>query len=187
MLLRAITLLGLSAIGLNAYAASADFNLHNNALRLTYASGVSNQKGLEVDAGMLYHDSGDEAYHLGANVTGENWSDAGTFDISLGGRAFFVPGTGYDALAFGVGGQLRFSPVHRLGVGGHIYYAPGILSFLDSDGYTEVAVRLDYQVLPQAFVYVGHRSIKMDVDINGNKVKGVELDKDVHIGMKLLF
>ncbi len=187
MLLRAITLLGLSALGLNAYAASVDFNLHNDALRLTYAAGAGSQKGLEVDAGMLYSEVGDEVYHLGANVSGENWSEAGTFDISLGGRAFFVPGTNYDALAIGVGGQLRFSPVHRLGIGGHLYYAPGILSFLDSDGFSEVAVRLDYQVLPQAFVYVGHRTMKMDTNVNGFKVTGAELDKEMHIGMKLLF
>ncbi len=84
------------------------------------------------------------------------------------------------ALAPGV--NVRFSPVQRVGIGGHFYYSPDIVTWLDGERYTEWGVRLDYQLLAQAYVYLGYRDI--EVDING---QAVEIDDTGHVGMKIHF
>jgi hypothetical protein len=147
---------------------------------------LQSTKGLSAVAGLLYaedaNNSSESMIHGGILVSGENWSKSGTFDIAMGARVVYASPADVDMLAVAFGGRLRFSPIPRLGIGGHFYYAPGITSFMDSDEYQEVGVRLDYQVLPQAFVYVGHRNIK--ADFGGTSW---ELDDDAHIGFKMTF
>ena len=168
-------------------ADSIDVNLHDEAIRATYTMQLQNTRGLSGEAGVLYvedrRDNSETLAHVGLLVTGENWSKSGTFDIALGGRLVYASPADLDLLALAFGGRLRFSPLPRLGVGGHFYYAPGITSMMDSEEYREVGLRLDYQVLPQAFVYLGHRSV--NVDFGGPSEW--ELDDEVHVGFKMTF
>lgn len=182
---QAFALVGILVAG-SAAADSIDINLHDEALRATYEMPLETTKGLRAEAGLLYaeNDAGDSEtmLHGGVLVSGENWSKSGTFDIALGGRVVYATPADLDLLAVAFGGRVRFSPIPRLGLGGHIYYAPDITSFMDSDEYQEVGLRIDYQVLPQAFVYLGNRTIKTKV--NGTTV---ELDDKMHIGFKMNF
>lgn len=186
MKLRAAGLVLLGATSTTALADNIDVNLRNDAIRANYAMELNNS--LSADFGFLYNEDekqlDDIMYHAGLLVSGENWSEQGTFDISLGGRFIYTaPGT-LDLSAVALGGELRFSPVHRLGIGGAVYYAPSVTSLMDADGYSEFSVKLDYQLLPQAFVYVGYRNIEVDIEEGPNNV---ELDEGVHAGFKLLF
>jgi hypothetical protein len=180
-------ILMLGAASTTAVADSIDVNLREKAVRLTYAANVSSG-GLNADFGILYNEDkkqlDDTLYHAGLLVSGENWSETGTFDISLGGRLIYTSPENVDLGALAFGGQLRFSPVHRLGIGGSVFYAPSITSFMDADGYTETGIRIDYQVLPQAFVYLGYRNIEVDIE---NGPDNVELDEGAHAGFKILF
>lgn len=168
-------------------ADSIDINLHDKAIRGTYTMQLQNTKGLSGEAGLLYAEdrfnNSETLLHAGLLVSGENWSKSGTFDIALGGRMVYASPGDVDMLAVAFGGRLRFSPVPRLGIGGHAYFAPEITSFLDSESYQEVGVRVDYQLLPQAFVYVGHRTIKVDFGAPGDW----EMDDDIHVGFKMTF
>jgi hypothetical protein len=173
----------LAAISSGAAADSLDINLHDEALRATYAVIPPARRGVEVEIGHYFNEDDQFITHLGMHVSGENWSQRGVFDIGLGGRLVYVNTDPFDEAALAVGMRLRFSPVQRLGVGGSIYYAPQIVTFMDGENYQEATLSVDYQVLPQAFVYVGYRNIEVDFD----KAKDVELDDKVHIGMRLLF
>ncbi len=168
-------------------ADSIDVNLHNDAIRGTYTAQLPSTKGLSGEAGLLYVEdkakNGETMLHLGVLVSGENWSQSGTFDIAMGARMVYASPADLDMLALAFGGRVRFSPVPRLGIGGHFYYAPDITSFMDSNEYQEVGVRLDYQVLPQAFVYVGHRRVTADLGFS----RDWELDDEVHVGFKMMF
>lgn len=179
-------LLLLGVVSSTAFADNIDINLRDDAIRASYAMNFNG--GLNADFGFLYNEDkeqlDDTLYHAGLLVSGENWSESGTFDISLGGRMIYsTPGT-IDLGALAFGGNVRFSPLHRLGIGGTVFYAPGITSFMDAESYTEVGVRVDYQVLPQAFVYVGYRNIEVDID---NGPDDVELDEGILAGFKMLF
>ncbi len=187
----AIGLTLLAALSTSAVADNLDIDLRDKAFRGSYSMNVSGKSGLSTELGVLTNEDTDQLndtlYYVGLLVTGENWSKSGTFNISLGGKTFYTSKNNVDLSAIAFGGDIRFSPVHRLGIGGSFYYSPEITSFMDCKKYYETNVRVDYQVLPQAFVYANYRNIEVDVDVNGATATGVELDKGLSIGMKLLF
>ncbi len=169
-------------------ADSIDVNLHDDAIRGTYTMQLTSTKGLSGEVGLLYAEdqanNSEMLLHAGVLVSGENWSKSGTFDIAMGARLVYASPDPFDMAALAFGGRVRFSPVPRLGIGGHFYYAPDITSFMDSDEYQEMGLRLDYQVLPQAFVYLGHRTVQIEfVGVPGD----VEMDDEAHVGFKMLF
>lgn len=190
MKLRAIGLFLLGTVSTAATADSLDINLRDEAIRAIYTMDMKERSkgGLSTELGLLYSEDKKKLdgtlYHAGLHVSGENWSQSGTFVISLGGRIYYAGSDNQDLSALGFGGAMRFSPVHRVGVGAHLYYAPTITSWMDAKNFREAGVRVDYQLLPQAFVYVGYRNIEADFE---NGVNNVELDDDAHIGFKLLF
>lgn len=190
MKLRAVGLVLLGAVSTTAVADNIDLNLREDAIRGTYSMDLTSRgyNGLSADFGLLYNEDkkqlDDMLVHAGLMVSGENWSQSGTFDISIGGRAVHATPTGADIGALAVGGAVRFSPVHRVGLGGSFFYAPSITSFMDTESYTETNLSVDYQILPQAFVYLGYRSIEVDIDGGANDV---ELDEGMHLGFKMLF
>lgn len=190
MKLRAAGMILLGAFSASALADNIDVNVRDKAIRGTYSMDLTSRgyNGLSADFGVLYNEDkkqldGDTLVHAGLMVSGENWSQSGTFDISIGGRMIYTSPGKSDLGALAFGGQLRFSPVHRLGIGGSVFYAPSITSFMDADRYMETTLRVDYQILPQAFVYIGHRKIEVDTD----NVNNVELDEGMHVGFKMLF
>lgn len=162
-------------------ADSLDFNLHNEALRVSFAHVV--RSGMDWDVGHYYNQDSVTVTHLGMHVSGENWSKAGTFEIGLGGRLVYVRADHENASALAFGARVRFSPAHRVGLGGELYYAPDITTFNDATRYTEATLRADYQLLPQAFIYGGYRIMDMDFERAAN----VKIDDRLHIGMKLLW
>lgn len=175
--------------GSQALADSLDLNLNDDSMRLTYEADMGRgMKGLAMDAGYFYNDRLDgsdaDLMHVGLHVTGDNWSQSGVFNIKVGGRVIYTDLDPFDVMALGLGGEVRFSPVHRLGIGGSAYYAPRIASFMDAERYSEYGVKIDYQLLTQAFVYVGYRQINVEVE---NISRKVELDDSAHVGLKLLF
>lgn len=174
--------IAMSALAQPVWADSLDLNLHDKAMRVIYSHALAN-RGLESEFGLLFDEDDNYLTNIGVKVTGENWSDSGTFDITMGVRAVYADISPIDAAAIGVGGGVRFSPVHRLGIGGQIYYAPNILSFSDAKRYTEASVRIDYQLLVQGFVYVGYRRIEFDLEGGGE----LTVDDEGHVGMKILF
>ena len=186
MKLRAAGIVLLGLVTTPVAADNIDINLRDEAIRASYSMDLEN--GLRTGFGFLYSEDeeqlDDTLYHAGLLVSGENWSETGTFDVSLGGRFIYSAPGEADLGAIAFGGELRFSPVHRLGIGGSLYYSPSVTSFMDADNYSEFGLRLDYQLLPQAFIYGGYRNIEVDI---ADGQDGVELDEGFHAGFKLLF
>jgi hypothetical protein len=186
MVLRILSVvLGLTAAA-QAAAATLDLNLHDDALRATYSTAVGASRGLDLDVGYLYlEDRSEDAHllHAGLQVAGQNWSKQGNFDIGIGGRVVFVDAGPVDSTHIAFGGRVRFSPAPRVSLGASVYYAPDITSFRDSEEYVEWNLSLDYQMLTQAFVYLGYRKVEIDIENGGTH----ELDDHLHIGMRLTF
>jgi hypothetical protein len=183
-----LILLGALFTSGSSFADSLDLNLHSKALQAIYTMDMGNRSGLSTELGVLYSEDekrlDDYLVHVGLHVSGENWSETGTFDIRLGARLLYTSPGDLELAALAPGAQVRFSPIHRVGLGGHLYYAPSITSFSDADRYREYGLRADYQLLPQAFVYVGYRYIDVKiVDVAGK----AKLENNAHVGFKILF
>lgn len=163
-----------------ANAASLDLNASGDAFRGTLAAYVG--KKVVGDLGVLstrYRNNrdSDTGLHAGLHFV----PDA---KIRLGTRLFYVsPGTA-DVMALGLGLQLRLFLSRQVSLGGHFYYGPESFSFMDSEGYSEFALRLSFRLARKAHLYLGYRTIKVKVFSVNNKV---ELDDDPHLGLKLYF
>lgn len=179
-----LLLFGVASAPVNAD--NIDINLRDEAVRASYSMDLTN--GVRTGFGFLYSEDEDQLndtmYHADFLVGGENWSESGTVDVSIGGRMIYSTLEFIDLGAVAFGGELRFSPVHRLGIGGSFFYAPSVTSFEEAERYSELGLRVDYQILPQAFVYGGYRTIEVDIE---NGPDDVELDEGFLAGFKLLF
>ncbi len=181
-----VLLCSMSAVAQNQ---SLDLNLNNDAVRLMYAGslGDNGMGGLGLDAGFLRNRDKGNVSHVGINVTGDAGMRNLPTEVAVGGNLYWVDprGSSEDGLAVALG--LRFHSIfpqyNRLGVGGHAYYAPAVLSFADADRYSEWALRVNYHIIRQAHVYVGYRRIRVKFDDGGTGTA----DSGVHLGLKLNF
>lgn len=178
-----LTALALLIASSASWGRSIELDLHNDALGLNYENSDSIFiKGMGVEAGFLMRESKNALFHFGLNVAGKNQGENSTFDIALGGRFYNLSESGESFNAIALGGKVRFSPVERVGLSGHLYFSPDITTFGDANGMSEFVIRADYQVIPQAFAYIGHRQISVSLPGPDSKI-----DNKFHVGIKLPF
>src|SRR3546814_9551377 len=81
-------------------------------------------------------------------------------------RGVFVGGDGQDggAIAPGLQFDARLPGYERVGLIGHAYYAPGVVSFGDVDSYRDLGAVLSYQINRSASVFGGYRNVKVTND-----------------------
>src|SRR3546814_13330071 len=78
-------------------------------------------------------------------------------------RGVFVGGDGQDggAIAPGLQFDARLPGYERVGLIGHAYYAPGVVSFGDVDSYRDLGAVLSYQINRSDSVFGGYRNGKV--------------------------
>ena len=167
-------------------AASIDLNLHSDALRLTFAKAM--ESNMVSDVGALFLDErgagknkdrprdSEVAVHTGLHLVNKQ--------LRFGIRAFYISPGDTDLLAVGFGGQGKMSLSRSISVSGHFYYAPEATSFIDGEGFRELALRLNLRLNNGAYLYLGYRNIEIDI---GERGVELELDDDIHIGLKMYF
>ena len=92
---------------------------------------------------------------------------------------------GADAGAIAVGGKIHYAPpaLRGVGFGANAYYAPKVTSFSDAEGFTEYNLLVDYQLMPQALLYLGYREIRTDIENAG----WVDVDDGGYLGVQFRF
>lgn len=178
--------LSASLISVGSMAGGAvDFSLSNDSVRAEHDA-VFVGSGAHFTVGGLY------------NEENSNWALTGGFnavDATLANEEL-IGGVGFKAfmlrteiddlsLAAGVGGFLRWQPdfMNGLGLEGHAYYAPSILSFGDAKSVYDITLRATYKVLPQARVFVGFHEVAADYE-DGPLT---EVDSTFHIGLRVTY
>ena len=76
--------------------------------------------------------------------------------------------------------QSRRNPVE---LGFDVFFAPSIASFSDAEQFSEIAARLQIEIIPQARAYVGYRRMGFDT----NDYDKVRLDRSVHVGLRIVY
>lgn len=185
---RLISALCLLTWGGHALADAVDIALSDKSARFHYNSGVAQSQDLNVEMGYLYNTDNTHLFVLGLNVIGQS-SDVSGLSASIGGRLYSAStkpeNNGKNELAaLALGTDIRYKfPDKPLGVAAYAYYAPKIVSFLDADRLSEVGLRAEYQMLPQAYVYLGYREIRATLE-NG---PDLTVDNGGHIGLRIQF
>ncbi|TJY60840.1 hypothetical protein E4T66_09275 [Sinimarinibacterium sp. CAU 1509] len=174
-----------------AHAEILDLSLRDNSYRLAFYGPLSrfaSETTGQYDAGIIVRPERKDDLlvgHVGALVTG----DAGMRDFNLaaglGLRGVYIGRDHDSGGAAAVGGQAeaRFPGYDRIGVSVYGYYAPKILSFGEFDGYHEVGTAVDYQVVPNASVYIGYRNVKVSLENGGD----ITADNGLHVGFRFKF
>jgi len=176
----------LSSISL---ARSFDMNLSNDAAQFKYGThvGSTNYGRSEMTVGFLYNEDDTYLTEVGLLVTDEAGTKTPGLELGVGPKFWFGGSDKADVnfAGIGLGGQLRYKnmAVPRIVYGASLFYAPSIVSFLDADNIIEYDIRVEYELLPTANVYVGYRNIDADIKNRNN----AEIDDSAIIGLRFNF
>ncbi len=169
-----------------AQADGLDLNLNDDAARLTYRRPLESRP-VEIDGSWLHHQDNGDVASIGLHLSGNSGTAQNPVNAGIGGRLYFVDAdrVGADGGALAVGGFVRWKlpQANRVGIGGHLYFAPDVIAFGDAEQYFEAAVYASYEILREAEVYVGLRNVKADFD----DAPEVTFDTGLHLGLRLRF
>ena len=188
-MLRIMLILLLSTLSNATFARSFDINLSSDAAQFKYGSlvGGTNYGRTEMNVGFLYNEDDNYLGEIGLLVIDEAGSKTPGLELGVGPKFWFGGSdeADVDISGIGLGGQLRYKNINvpRIVYGASIYYAPGIVAFMDAEGLLEYDIRVEYELLPTANVYIGFRSIEADI----KNRKDVEIDESAIIGLRFKF
>lgn len=177
---------------LNVQASSLDLNISGESARLTYAASLPAQNDSEIawDVGYLFTESDSNenigVAHLGIHTLGDVGAAPHKVVAGLGGRVLWLNAENLDvdAVAVAIGGKVeaRIKGYDRIGFGGHIYFAPDVISFGDLDSAMEYQAWVGYQLLRTGDVYLRYRQVKAEFATGD-----LTVDNGFNLGIKLSF
>jgi hypothetical protein len=137
--------------------------------------------------GFLYNEDDNLLGEISLLVIDEAGTKSPGLELGVGPKLYLadpdIPGV--DFVAIGLGGQMRYKnpQAPRIVYGVGLFYAPSITAFGDADSMYEFDMRLEYELLPTANIYVGYRSIEADIKNRPD----VEVDQSAVIGLRFKF
>jgi hypothetical protein len=179
------------AISTTAFADTVDITLRDSSAQFQYKSSMGRDAlgKTEFHAGVLYVNKHNMMGDFGLMVKDELGGNAPGFSVGIGLKGLVAQVTKNltenNISALALGGVARYSPpeAHRLGIVGEVYFSPNIVTFGSADRYVESGVRAEFEVIPQAIVYLGYRRI-------GFGLKGQPyaiLDEGANVGVRISF
>ena len=167
-------------------------SLGSDNARFFYSTQMWGQQAGPVDLETGFFFNEDNTYLLNLGMMLRNDTMDSPFIFSLGGRSYFTTikqknsTEEYKVAALALGAELLYVPdsLGGIGFGAKYYYAPDILTGGDGQGLTEYGLIMDYQLTPQANIFVGYRKIEADIKvINSN----VDIDEGAYLGLGIRY
>jgi hypothetical protein len=173
----------------SAYAGgSIDLGINNTSASLD-ADATKLGSPLHVSAGGMYNEYGGDFVSAGLHVVDQRHQIESLY-IGVGGKAFGYFTDDINSGALGLGGFARYSPSEFRGVGlyAHTYYAPQVLSESDTEGLIDIALRAEYNIIPNAKAFLGYRYVMANLkDKAKYDDRTLELSSAFHLGMRISF
>lgn len=170
----------------NAWADEINLSFNSDAVRAFYVHDFA-RRDLQGELG--FANNSDKGYVVNASLFVSGFASDGVnpLQAGLGARAAYVDGdfSGQSGFPLAVGGFVQYTlpAYNRLSVRADAWYAPDILSLGKLDKYEDYTVRVQYNLLKQADVYVGARYLKAEFD-NGSQAT---FDNGLHAGLRFRF
>lgn len=175
-----------AGMAVTAQAATLDININNETIRAEYDAPLP-QNRLNMAVGVLYHEK-DNTDALIGHLGFHTQEDTARYSIGVGGRLYGIMldagPVDYDGFALGLGaqGSVSFPQLPQMRFGGHLYFAPKVISFGDVDGMSDMSVRAYYQALKDVDVYLGWRRIELDKGRSSD-----DLESKLNVGFVMSF
>lgn len=187
----AVLLMALSPLFVSAQEVppthSLDLNLRDNSFAARFTGEVGEQSlgRIEADASVLFNSGDRRVAGVGMHIVDNAGSVEHPVYLGLGGRLLWMDSGVADGAVLAVGGHVRttFTEADRVSVGAQLWFAPSITSFGSADGYLETGVRVEYQALQRAWVYLGYRRIRGKFETAPDRT----IDSGAHLGMRFEF
>ena len=187
MFLRRIFALSLLTASTTALADSVDINLRDNSAQLQYIASMGHDTlgKAEMHAGILYDDKKNLLGELGIMVKDDVGRNAPGLSVGVGIKAVAGKAQDNSASALALGGMVHYAPMpdRRFGMVGQFYFSPNIVTFGNADRYIETGARFEYEIIPQASVYLGYRKVYFGLESNSDAT----LDEGVMLGVRISF
>lgn len=169
-----------------AYADELKLSFNADAFRVEYARPFTSN-ALEWGLGWLRSSDDGDVVNGDLSLTGQVAEGQNPLTGGLGLRLAYVNGdvSKQDGLGVSIGGFFKyaFPAFNRLFVGGHVYFAPSVLSVGELDGYQDLDVRIGYNILREADIYLGLRYVEGKFDVRPK----AKFDSGLHLGVALRF
>ncbi|WP_210396636.1 YfaZ family outer membrane protein [Motiliproteus sediminis] len=174
------TLAGLAVALISSAANASDFNfgINNDTIELGLYAPMSTTSRLSAE--YFYHDEDGKTLGLGYQVT--NRTQMG--DVAIGGKLVKLWSDKRDnGHAFAIGGDYKLPLDHKLWLGLSAYYAPSVLSSSGVDRYYHADIKVGYNLMPNADLFVGYRDIHFKFD----NQPSLTLEQGAYLGAQLKF
>jgi len=173
----------LAAASFSAVAGAIDVNLSNDTIEAKYQGPATG--AMDWTFGGLYNrDQKDYALNIGVLATGDTSSGGSRFEGGVGGKFYTVRVADSDVAALTLGGQVRWFPGNSwFALGGYLFFAPKVVTFLDGTKFYDAGVRAEVEVIRNSFVYAGWRWTRANLD-NGAEPY---VDKGGFLGLLVKF
>ncbi len=188
MRILAVSLLPLST---PLFADEFDINMNNSAVQLRYDTSAGIGEGpAKLRGGLLMNDSNNLLAEVGVAASGGGGEEGAGAPVGGGGlKGLFgsIQKNGVTStvagIAIGLEGGYGLPTAVPVNLVGEYQFALKIISFLDSERFSQYGLRIEVAASPQAKIYVGYREISFGIKDAGSAV----LDSGTHIGMRLSF
>lgn len=185
---RAVAMAGLLGISAGAQANSLSIGLSDDAARFEFQTTYSGLglNNADLTFGVLYNDDSDWLGGAQLSVFGDAAAPGSGLHAGAGiSLTAGDVGPNGDVLAIGLGGQVRYvlPQANRFAFRVQGFFAPEITSFQDSEGYSDWALQGEYELTRSARVFLGYRSIEVDLDSG----KDVAVEKGLYGGLQMIF
>jgi hypothetical protein len=185
-LIAAVFLVALGAVEAQAAGSiELDFNDDSAQGRLIIPLVLYDHGSSEFNARVLYND--DEDLTLGSAGLDFIGQPAQVPGLSLGvglevlGGQKEDPSTDQDILALAAGARLSYLPPglnDTVGLHARVFYAPKVLSGLETDRALETALRASFSIIPQVDIFLEYQNVQMDFEDIGDQTA----DEEIRIG-----
>jgi hypothetical protein len=169
-----------------AIADELDLSFNSDAIRAIYTRDFQSNE-LTWDAGIIHHTDNGYVVTGSLFISGLASDGNSPLQAGLGARTGLVDGddSGQTGVPLAVGGYLKYTLPNfdRISIRADGWYAPDVLSIKDLDKYEDYTIRVAYNLLRNADVYVGARYVKAEFDNDSEQ----HFDTGMNIGMNLRF
>lgn len=177
-----------------AQADSVDVNMNNTSAQFKLGLSASDigDGNAELQGGVLYNDNNNLLAEAGLMAKGPEGGgeEGGAGPIGGGGLKVVAgtlqqPGVTHNLLDIALGVELGYAlpSTVPIAVVGHYFGSLKILSFADTERFSQHGVRLEVGASPKAKIYFGYREISFGI----KGVSSLIFDMGTHVGMSISF
>jgi hypothetical protein len=185
---RCLAIAALAACSTGAHAAGLDISLSDTTAHIQYLtdSGSLGYGGADVGFGVFFNESDDVIGTANLLVT-SNPASGNNLQFGVGAKAYGgdIDAIDEDVTAIAIGGLVRYVIPSQtpMGIAIEAYGAPKVTSFDDTRNLVEIMTRFEIEVMPSTRGYIGYRFLEPELERAGE----VELDDEVHLGIRIVF